>query len=98
VNYAKLSMAIPNTPEDINELYARTIAAIRSVDPTTPIVLEPTHWANPAALPLLKPTSDPLVIYSVHYYQPRIYRVGKADGGALRYPGPIPIGGPMWNF
>lgn len=98
VNYRELAATIPNTPEDINALYGRTVSAIRSVDPTTPIILEPTHWANPAALPLLKPSSDPRIIYSVHYYQPRVYYVGKAEGGALRYPGPIPAGGPIWDF
>lgn len=74
----------------LNQLYARAIAAIRSVDQQTPIVLQPAGMGSVDALEHLADFDDPFLIYSFHYYDPWVYFSKKKNRGKLRYPGLIP--------
>ena len=58
------------TIEDVNGLYARATTAIRSVDPDTPILLEPEGHGNINWLPFLTVTSDLRTVYTPHDYAP----------------------------
>jgi aryl-phospho-beta-D-glucosidase BglC (GH1 family) len=58
------------TLEDVNGLFARATTAIRSVDPSTPILLEPEGFGGIDWLPHLKITGDANTVYTVHDYSP----------------------------
>jgi aryl-phospho-beta-D-glucosidase BglC (GH1 family) len=58
------------TIEDVNGLFGRATTAIRSVDTTTPILLEPEGFGGVAWLPHLKITGDVATVYTVHDYTP----------------------------
>jgi cellulase (glycosyl hydrolase family 5) len=58
------------TIEDVNGLYAKATAAIRAVDPNTPILLEPEGHGNIEWLPFLKVTGDAKTVYTPHDYEP----------------------------
>jgi len=53
-----------------NALADRTLAALRAKNATRWIVIGPTHWNNPPALPRLKVWDDPRVVYTFHMYGP----------------------------
>lgn len=58
------------TIEDVNGLYARATAAIREVDTSTPILLEPEGHGNINWLPFLRVTGDARTVYTPHDYTP----------------------------
>lgn len=89
-------------PRDLPGLYQQLLAAIREVDPDTPIMLDAGWYAAadafaywPAAL------SDERVLYSVHMYEP--YAATSAPNMTRKkpfaYPGPVPFAGrtEQWN-
>ena len=82
---------------DWNRLAARIAAAIREVDPETPIIVESTDWGGPEGFRTLVPINQPNMIYSFHFYYPNTFThqgvVGKPDG--VLYPGHI--AGEEWN-
>ena len=90
INYKDLKKNIKGTTKDINNLYKQTIAAIRSVDKTTAIIIQPTSWGSRNALDILEKQSDQNVIYSVHYYDPFPYFAKRKNQGKVQYPGLIP--------
>lgn len=71
-----------STIEDVNGLYARATAAIRSVDTATPILLEPEGFAGIEWLPHLKINDDGATVYTVHDYTPFKF----THDGKGRYP------------
>jgi endoglucanase len=73
---------------DLRALYERLVRAVRAVDPTTPIVLDASDDASPAALARLTPLADPNVIYAFHFYEPWAY-IDHRTKGRWRYPGTI---------
>lgn len=55
--------------DDYNAFIADATRAIRAVDKTHMIVIEPGNgWAQPADFPTLKPTGDRNTMYSFHWY------------------------------
>ena len=70
---------------------------IRSVDKVTPIIIEPTFWAKPCALPLLSGFVDRIrvcdsnIIVSVHFYEPQPLVSNKLNQGRYTFPGYIPL-------
>lgn len=82
------------TAADLDAFNARMITAIRSVDATTPIHLEPDLYAAPAALPAMAPANDARVLYSVHLYPSWLYGTHRANQGRFSYPDAMPIN---WN-
>jgi hypothetical protein len=81
-----------NTPADLNMFYARMVAAIRSVDPATPIMLDAGLYAAPDAFAYLKPTEDARTLYAFHMYEPYAFTAPK-NKGQYRYPGKVPFAG-----
>jgi aryl-phospho-beta-D-glucosidase BglC (GH1 family) len=73
------------TLEDYNTLAANVTTAIREVDPSIPILLEPEGFGGVAWLPYLQVTGDPLTVYTVHDYTPDAY-TSELDPAAT-YPG-----------
>ncbi len=58
---------------DWNQLYPRIVAAIRQVDPDTPILIGAMGYSAIEWLPYLQPTGDRRTIYTVHQYEPFVY-------------------------
>jgi hypothetical protein len=90
-DYEQWYAKVRGTPADLNRFYARVVAAIRRVDPDTPIVLDSGFYATPWAFKVLEPVADDKTIYSFHMYEPYAY-TGPKNDGAYRYPGRVPIG------
>ncbi len=79
-------------PRDLPALYGRLIAAIRSVDPVTPVMVDAGWYANPRALATWPaPLGDDRVLYAFHMYEP--YAATSAPNMKrdvpLRYPGAV---------
>jgi hypothetical protein len=79
-----------NTAADLNAFYAKLVAAIRSVDPDTPIMLDAGLYAAPDAFVYLKPVADPKILYAFHMYEPYDFTAPK-NKGRYRYPGDVPF-------
>lgn len=80
-------------------LAEKICAAIREIDPHTPIIVEPILWGSIAGLKQLQPIQQPNIIYSFHFYDPHIYThqnvPGLKNNKEWTYPGII--GGVLWN-
>lgn len=81
---------VKGTPADLNAIYKKTIEAIRSVDATTPIIIQPGQYGRPQALRYLNPIDDDRVIYCFHWYGPWLYTTFRMNRGRWQYPGPAP--------
>jgi hypothetical protein len=73
------------TLDDVTGLLARATAAVRRVDASTPILLEPDGFAGVPWLSRLAPTGDRRTVYTVHDYTPFDYTHQEPWGA--RYPG-----------
>jgi len=58
---------------DWNQLYPRITAAIREVDPDTPILIGGMSYSAVEWLAYLEPTGDSRTVYMVHQYAPTVY-------------------------
>ncbi len=74
------------TLADWNQLFPRIVAAIREVDPTTPVLVQPMGYSMVDWLPWLEPVDDPRTVYSVHQYAPHVY-THQEPPPVLSYPG-----------
>ncbi len=91
------------TARDLPAFYEQVIAAIREVDPATPIMLDSGWYAAADAFTYWpKPLSDQKLLYSVHMYEP--YAATSAPNMLRKtpyaYPGAVPFGGAQgehWN-
>jgi len=77
-------------PRDLPRLYTQIIAAIRTVDPVTPVMVDGGYYANPRALAVWPHRlADDRVLYAFHMYEP--YDATSAPNmkrkTPLRYPG-----------
>ncbi len=75
-----------NTTQDWNQLAARIVQAIRSVDPETPILVGGMNYSSLDWLSALAPLPDSRVVYGVHNYEPYNY-THQAMKGTKTYPG-----------
>jgi len=92
---------VENTPETALTEYFDAVTSywkhIRSVDRITPIIIEPTFWARPWALPLLAgfidkmKVNDSNIIVSVHFYEPIKLVSKRLNDGHYEFPGLIPL-------
>ncbi|MFB0535273.1 MAG: glycoside hydrolase family 5 protein [Anaerolineae bacterium] len=71
---------------DWNQLHPRITAAIREVDPDTPLLIGAMSYSAVAWLPYLRPTGDPRTVYAVHQYAPVQY-THQWPPPELTYPG-----------
>ncbi len=76
-----------NTLVDWNALYPRIVAAVRHVDPNTPILVGPMGWSSIGWLPYLKPIDDSRIVVAVHQYEPQSEYTHQDPDGTHRYPG-----------
>ncbi len=77
---------------DWNLLYPRIVAAIREVDPDTPILVGGNGYSGAWWLPFLKPGRDRRSVYAVHQYEPYDYTHQDATAG-IAYPGRMDVDG-----
>jgi len=75
---------------DWNQFYPRIVAAIRQVDPETPILVSAAGWGAVRWLPYLAPTDDPHTVYTVHPYAPHEY-THQEPPAAVTYPGELDL-------
>lgn len=87
---------VKGTTADINLFNRRMVAAIRSVDPSTPIVVEGYFYGSPIGMPYLEPIDDPAILYSFHDPSPWQFKVGRANNGKYEYPQAMPATD-QWN-
>ena len=73
------------TLQDVNGLFALATAAIREVDTSTPILLEPEGYGNINWLPYVTVTGDSRTVYTPHDYTPFNYTHQLVNG--VTYPG-----------
>ena len=71
---------------DINALNTLLINAVRTVDPTLPIIVQSTSFSNPEYWGLLKKQEDPYIIYDHHNYVPFDY-THHETANDVTYPG-----------
>lgn len=76
-------------PRRLADVQRRLVAAIRSADPDTPVMLEGAAFASPRGFAALEPLEDPHALYSFHFYEPWPY-IDHRQAGRWRYPGPVP--------
>jgi hypothetical protein len=83
----------PRTDDDaaIRGVYARIVAAIRSADPSVPIVLDVGRDAAPRAFVGFEPLDDPGVLYAFHFYEPWEHVTWRRNRGEVAY------GGEAWS-
>ncbi len=84
----------PEAPAVLDTFNREIVSAIRSVDPTTPIMLDGSGWASPEGLVRLEPVSDANVLYAFHDYGPREYGVFRINKDRFAYPDKMP---PDWK-
>jgi hypothetical protein len=82
--------SVRGTPADLDRFYRRLVAAIRTEDRKTPVIIEAGLGAAPAGFYCLTPLSDERVLYAFHMYEPRAYTERRLNRGRYRYPGPYP--------
>jgi hypothetical protein len=80
-----------NTQLDWNQLHPRIRAAIREVDPTTPILVGGMSYSALDWLPYLTPTDDPHTVYTFHQYAPYQYTHQEWGPRMHSYPGEFDI-------
>ncbi|HWU17764.1 MAG TPA: cellulase family glycosylhydrolase [Devosia sp.] len=90
------------TARDLPAFYEMVIAAIRSVDPDTPIMVDAGWYANAGAFSGWPDAlSDDKVLYAFHMYEPYSFTAGRnfRDKLGYVYPGTVPFGtgGVAWN-
>ena len=71
---------------DWNQLHPRIAAAIRAVDPETPILLPGNGHSSIAFLPFTADNGDPKSVHVVHQYEPWLY-TGQRRSEPRPYPG-----------
>jgi len=81
-----------HTAADLNAFYAKVVAAIRTVDVDTPIMLDAGLYAAPDAFVTLQPVEDAKTLYAFHMYEPYAF-TAPANKGQYKYPGKVPFAG-----
>ena len=69
-----------------NALAADITAAIREVDPSTPIIINSLNWGSAEWFAALQPTGDQRTVYSLHAYDPDVYITQGEDETDISYP------------
>jgi len=72
---------------DWNQFFPRMVAAIREVDPDTPILVSAMSWGAVPWLPYVEPIADTRTVYTVHQYAPQEQYTHQPAGGPNTYPG-----------
>lgn len=92
-DYSEWYAKVEHTAADLNSLYDTITKEIRTVDQTTPIIVDSGLYATPWAFTYLKPINDPNVLYAFHMYEPyEMTSQNKKKGFAYSYPGSVKVG------
>ncbi len=83
---AQAQAQMTGTLLDWHALAAEITAAIRQVDPDTPIIINSLSWGSAEWFAALEPTGDARTIYSLHAYDPDIYVIQEEGETNIRYP------------
>ncbi|MCX7048088.1 MAG: cellulase family glycosylhydrolase [Candidatus Sumerlaeota bacterium] len=84
--------AVEEDCDDWHDLAERAAKAIRTVDMTHAIIVEPNNWGGPEAMAGFRPIAVPNVVYSAHMYVPGHFThqsVFDKQQKEVRYPGII---------
>lgn len=81
----------------------KIVSAIREVNKTIPLIIEPGPWGGPGGYTNFEPVDDSYCLYSAHVYGPHDYthqgvKEAKATRGKYKYPGMIPFFGKPAEF
>jgi hypothetical protein len=89
---------VAGTLLDWNAFAAEITAAIREVDPDTPIIVNSISWASAEWFSVLQPTGDPRTVYSLHAYDPDVYIIQDEGEATISYPDVVEDYGEVVNF
>jgi len=84
--------SVAGTPRDLPAFYDRLVAAIRQVDPVTPVMVDAGWYASARALAAWPSRlADDRILYAVHMYEPYEATSSPNMKRAVpwRYPGPV---------
>jgi hypothetical protein len=93
-----LQAEVEGTLMDWNAFAADMTAAIRQVDPNTPIIVNSLHWASAEWFSALQPTGDSRTVYSLHAYDPDIYTHQEEGVTDITYPSVVQDEGEQITF
>lgn len=80
--------------QDLAEMAAR---AVRRIDASRAIIVEPAPWGGPEAIVNLQPLDVPGVVYSVHMYQPHKFTHQGVYDDKAPYAYPGTVDGKAWD-
>lgn len=83
---AEAQVEMEGTLLDWNVFAAEISAAIRQVDPDTPIIINSLSWGSAEWFTVLQPTGDPRTVYSLHAYDPDVYTHQDMGESNIQYP------------
>lgn len=90
--FAEWMARATGTASDLNRFNRRMVAAIRSADPETPILLDGWFYASPEGLSRMEPVEANGVLYAFHFYEPWVYTTFRVNRGRFAYPDRMPGG------
>jgi hypothetical protein len=90
------------TPADLNRFNRRMVAAIRSVDPHTPIMLDGYFYADATGMPFIEPIDETNILYAFHNIAPWQFAAYRINKERYAYPSKMPNkpneSGVPWTF
>ncbi|MBL7112403.1 MAG: cellulase family glycosylhydrolase [Bacteroidales bacterium] len=91
VAYELMNEAVADDPDDWNKLIAKTMTALRELEPKRKIVIGSNMWQQVQTFKdLVIPENDPNIILSFHYYTPFPLTHHQASWtGIYEYDGPV---------
>lgn len=97
VAYELMNEPVAEDPDDWNRLVARTMAALRPLEPERKIVIGSNRWQSVNTFDALRvPPNDPHIILSFHFYEPFLLTHHRARWTRIRdYEGPVAYPGPI---
>lgn len=76
---------------DWNDLAEQAARAVREIDPSRTLIIEPNGWGGPQGLAEFRPLGLSNIVYSFHFYQPMQFTHQGIHGNpaGISYPGTI---------
>lgn len=88
--FAAWHRRIEGTTFDVNRFNRRMVAAIREVDPDTPILLDGWFHADPAGFAFNQAVADSKTLYALHNLGPWEFAAHRVNQGRFAYPERMP--------
>lgn len=83
---------VQGTTSDVSRFNQRVVAAIREVDPATPILLDGWFYADPEGFAYNLPVDDPATLYALHNPAPWKFSAYRVNRERFAYPDRMPAG------